>query len=144
MGATGGRSVVAAMLMLATLAASCGGDGAPAPSGSPTAGPRPAGTAMLAIERPTQGQVVHGSTTPLRIRLTGAQVVQATSTTLRPDQGHLHVFLDDALVTMTADTRSELTGLTPGRHILKVEFVANDHAPFDPRVTAAVTFEVGS
>ena len=27
-------------------------------------------------------------------------------------------------------------------HILKVEFVANDHAPFDPRVIAEASFEV--
>jgi hypothetical protein len=50
--------------------------------------------------------------------------------------------LDDHLVTMTASTDTMLTDLTPGEHILEVEFVANDHAPFDPRVLAKVTFEV--
>jgi hypothetical protein len=35
-----------------------------------------------------------------------------------------------------------LSNLTPGQHLLKVEFVASDHAPFDPRVIAAVAFEV--
>ena len=27
-------------------------------------------------------------------------------------------------------------------HVMKVEFVAADHLPFDPRVVSAVTFEV--
>ena len=45
-------------------------------------------------------------------------------------------------MTMTASTETQLSDLTPGMHILQVEFVANDHAPFDPRVIAKVTFEV--
>ena len=39
-------------------------------------------------------------------------------------------------MTITASTDTTLTILTPGTHILQVEFVANDHAPFDPRVIA--------
>jgi hypothetical protein len=68
--------------------------------------------------------------------------VDQTSTDLRPDQGHLHVVLDGSLVSMTSGTSQTLTDLTPGGHLLQVEFVANDHAPFDPRVLAAVSFEV--
>ena len=52
--------------------------------------------------------------------------------------------LDGKLVSMTSGTSQLLQGLTPGEHLLQVEFVANDHAPFDPRVLAAVTFEVKS
>ena len=59
-----------------------------------------------------------------------------------PDEGHLHVILDDQLISMTGDTQQVLTDLTPGQHLLKVEFVASDHFPFDPRVIAAVAFEV--
>jgi hypothetical protein len=36
-----------------------------------------------------------------------------------------------------------LQGVSPGRHTLQAEFVAADHGPFDPRVTAAVTFVKG-
>ncbi len=43
---------------------------------------------------------------------------------------------------MTSGTSQLLADLTPGEHLIQVEFVANDHAPFDPRVLAAVTFEV--
>ena len=52
--------------------------------------------------------------------------------------------LDGKLVSMTSGTSQLLQGLTAGEHLLQVEFVANDHAPFDPRVLAAVTFEVTS
>ena len=32
----------------------------------------------------------------------------------------------------------DLRDLPPGSHTLQAEYVAADHAPFDPRVTAAV------
>ena len=43
---------------------------------------------------------------------------------------------------MTGDLEQLIANLTPGQHLLKVEFVATDHAPFDPRVIVAVAFEV--
>ena len=49
--------------------------------------------------------------------------------------------LDGELVSMTSGTSQELSGLGAGEHLVQVEFVATDHAPFDPRVQAAVTFE---
>jgi hypothetical protein len=52
------------------------------------------------------------------------------------------VFLDGAIVSMTYGMQQEVPvgDLVPGRHRLVAEFVAADHAPFDPRVTASVTF----
>ena len=35
---------------------------------------------------------------------------------------------------MTAETETTIPDVAPGHHILKVEFVANDHAPFFPNV----------
>jgi hypothetical protein len=32
--------------------------------------------------------------------------------------------------------------VAPGQHTLRVEFVASDHLPFDPRVISEVVFEV--
>jgi hypothetical protein len=84
---------------------------------------------------------VAGDSAQLEIDLQGAEVVDQTSTDLQPDEGHLHVTLDGALVSMSSGTTQLLTDLQPGDHLLQVEFVANDHAPFDPRVLAAVTFE---
>jgi hypothetical protein len=35
-----------------------------------------------------------------------------------------------------------LPQLTPGQHVLQVEFVAADHAPFEPRVLTQAAFQV--
>ena len=141
------RWFVPACLVLTISAAACGGaaaDGTPSTASStPTvAADRPASTAKLAIVSPTNGQVVHGTTMQLKVSLKDAKIVPATTTNIVPDEGHLHVILDDELVMMTADTTQLIGNLTPGQHLLKVEFVASDHFPFDPRVIAAVAFEV--
>jgi len=143
-----GRAAMAVALMLT--GAACGGSD-PAPgdpttsSASPTvAQDRPTSTGELTIASPENGERFSGDTAQLEIDLQGAEVVDQTSTDLQPDEGHLHVVLDGKLVSMTSGTSQLLQGLTPGEHLLQVEFVANDHAPFDPRVLAAVTFEVKS
>ena len=140
---------VAAVALIVAVAACGGGDRAPSDRtvspGSPSvAQDRPTSTGELTIVHPENAERVSGDTTRLEIDLRGAEVVDQTSTDLRPDEGHLHVVLDGKLVSMTSGTSQLLQGLTPGEHLLQVEFVANDHAPFDPRVLAAVTFEVRS
>ena len=137
---------IVGLVMTGALLAGCSSDPAP-PDGSGAtavspAADRPSSTASIAIVSPKQDEVVRDSTTELKVKLTGGEIVQQTSTDLQPDQGHLHVIVDDHLVTMTASTDTTLTDLTPGMHILQVEFVANDHAPFDPRVLAKTSFEV--
>ena len=103
---------------------------------------RPSSPAKLKILSPTNGQVVNGTTVELRISLKDAVVVPATTTDIVPDEGHLHVILDDQLISMTGDTTQLLANLASGQHLVKVEFVASDHAPFDPRVIVVVAFEV--
>jgi hypothetical protein len=78
------------------------------------------------------------------LRLRGGRVISTTSTDLRPEEGHIHLSLDGRLVSMTYGTLQtvDLSGAAPGVHELDAEFVAADHAPFDPRVTASVEFEV--
>jgi len=102
---------------------------------------RPSTDATLAIASPTDGEVLAGDV-EVRLRLRGARLVDQASTDLRPDEGHLHVVLDDRLISMTGGLEQTLPDVEPGTHLLKVEFVANDHAPFEPRVIAAVAFEV--
>lgn len=143
---TAGRAwTVAAVAVL--MAVSCGGSagdesGSPPADGSPAPVERPASSGELTIVSPENGERVRGDTARLEVDLEGAEIVDQTSTDLRPDQGHLHVVLDGSLVSMTSGTTQTLADLTPGDHLLQVEFVANDHAPFDPRVLAAVSFEV--
>ena len=144
------RGVAVVAVSLTLMGVACNG-GDPAPSEPATTQPspaiaqeRPASTGEVTIVNPENGERISGDTAQLEIDLQGAEIVDQTSTELQPDEGHLHVVLDGKLVSMTSGASQLLQGLTPGEHLLQVEFVANDHAPFDPRVLAAVTFEVTS
>jgi len=130
--------VTIAVVALVATACSSGASSA----GSPSVLARPSSTGTLAIVSPTDGQVVHGTIVRVQTKLTGAQVVPASTTNIAPDTGHLHLTLDGEIVAMNFGLSDELTGLTPGIHTLQVEFVASDHLPFDPRVIQQVTFEV--
>jgi hypothetical protein len=118
-----------------------GGDGASGSTSTPSE--RPSSTAELSIVSPAVGDVVHGSTVDLRVKLQGAKLVPATTTDIVPDEGHLHVILDDKLISMTEGLEQSIPDVPPGEHRITVEFVASDHAPFDPRVVTVVAFEVG-
>lgn len=141
----------AAGLVLVAALAGCSGGGsasqtgsggqASAPASTATAD-RPASPARLTIETPRNGQVVKGGSVTLRLGLQNAKIVAATTTNIRPDQGHVHVMLDGRLISMNYQLSQALPKLTPGTHVLQVEFVAADHLPFDPRVLAQAAFEV--
>lgn len=151
------RTLPAALLALTMLTAACGGSGSSAEASTaastPSAthasmsmsmapGPRPSTDATLAVVSPKNGQTIQASDVTLKVSLKGGTISTTTSAELVPDQGHLHVVLDDQLISMTSELESVISDVGPGTHLLKVEFVANDHAPFDPRVIAAVSFEV--
>jgi hypothetical protein len=137
------RNLVLVVAAVTTLAA-CGGDGDGSRSSTPTRSPidRPSSSAELAVVSPENGEVVRGSTVELRVDLRGATLVAQTTTDIAPDEGHLHVLLDDQLISMTEGTEQEIPDVAVGSHRLTVEFVASDHAPFDPRVVTVVAFEV--
>jgi hypothetical protein len=106
------------------------------------AGPRPSSTATIAFRSPRQGQRVTGDELEVVLDLTGGTITQATTTAVTPNVGHIHLSLDGQLVSMTYGTVQvvDVRDLTAGPHTLEAEFVAADHAPFDPRVDASVTF----
>jgi len=113
----------------------------PTPSSS-----RPRSTATLRILSPTQGETFHDSggnpvRIPIRLQLTGGKIVPFTSQNLTPDQGHIHLYVDGRLVSMTYGLNARVW-VAPGAHTLIAEYVAVDHGPFDPRVQAAVGFRV--
>jgi hypothetical protein len=116
------------------------------PAATPPGGGRPASTATLAIDRPRPAQTVTGDELDVVMTLDGGTIVEATSARLTPDTGHIHLSVDGQVVSMTYGLVQvvDLRDLTPGEHTLEAEFVAADHGPFAPRVTDAVTFEVGS
>jgi hypothetical protein len=137
-------STAVAVIVLALAAAACGAGSGSGSGGSPspTRAGRPSSTAKLSILEPENGSVVHGSSIHIRLQLKDAHVVKPTSTELQPDEGHIHVLLDGKLVSMNYGLDDVIQEVDPGPHLLQVEFVANDHAPFDPRVVVVSSFEV--
>ncbi len=103
---------------------------------------RPSSTARLQILLPRPGETLFGDPATVRVtlRLDGGRIVPLSSTTVARNEGHIHVFLDDRLLSMTALDASVIA--LPGEHTLRAEFVASDHGPFRPPVTTSVTFRV--
>ncbi len=103
------------------------------PSVASPSGSRPSSPAIVTIASPTPNEVVSGPTVHVVIALRNATIVSATTTNIRPDQGHVHLYVDNVLVSMNYGLTQDLP-VHPGTYLLKAEFVASDHVPFDPRV----------
>ena len=144
---TNGRraATAAALVAIALVGAACGGGKGPGGGGT-TATPsaRPSTPATVRIESPTNGETFPAGTIPVRIALKGARIVPRTSLHITPTTGHLHLYLDNQIVSMNYRATASLKSVRPGLHDLRVEFVAADHLPFDPRVVAEVSFQVKS
>jgi hypothetical protein len=139
------RLVRAAALLAATLvlAACSGGDGgSAAPAATTVAAERPSSQARLTIETPRNGQTVRQDRPELRLALVGGRIINQTTTRIQGDEGHIHLLVDGKLVDMNYGLRQRLPQLPPGQHVIQVEFVAADHAPFDPRVLTQAAFQV--
>jgi len=137
------RRLAAAGVVAVMALAGCGPSAATSPpTNSQTVLQRPASTAILTILSPTNGQVVHGSSVVLRLSLQHAHIVPATTSHVVPDEGHIHVLVNQKLVSMTFGLTQVVPGLPSGQVVLHVEFVASDHAPFDPQVFTDVVIEV--
>jgi hypothetical protein len=139
------RSLPAAAVLVAVVLAGCGSSG---PTTNPTlgasavptaGGPRPSSPAVVAIVQPANGAAVTGTSVHVVLTLTGAAIVAATTTDIRPDQGHVHLYVDNVLVSMNYGLEQDLP-VHPGTYVLKAEFVASDHAPFNPRVWSTEVF----
>ena len=115
----------------------------PARLGIKIASARPSTDAEITILSPRPHQVLRGNPAAIlvRLRVTGARIVAQTSTHLSPDKGHIHLYLDGMLAAMAYATSTTIYA-SPGRHRLQAQFVAVNHGPFSPPVTASVTFRV--
>src|SRR5215207_9961066 len=134
-------AVLLAALALAVAACSGGGgDGGPdAPATTAAAvADRPSSPAKLTIETPRQGQTVDQDRAQLILALDGGKIINQTTTRIQGDEGHIHLHVDGKLVDMNYGLRQR----PPGQHVVQVEFVAADHAPFDPRVLTQAAFKV--
>jgi methionine-rich copper-binding protein CopC len=118
-----------------------GGSDAPATM-TAVAAARPSSPAKLVITTPRNGQTVRQERPELRLELDGGKIVDQTTTRVQGDQGHLHLHVDGRLVDMNYGLRQRLPALPPGQHVVQVEFVAADHAPFEPRILTQAAFEV--
>ena len=94
---------------------------------------RPSSPAEVFVTSPRNGTTVTGTTVHVTVAVKNAEVVQQTSLAINPTQGHVHLYVDNALVYMSYTLEQDLP-VQPGTHTLRAEFVASDHAPFDPRV----------
>jgi hypothetical protein len=128
-----------AIVLLGACSSAGGSTSTPAPTSVVA---RPTSTAKLTIVTPRNGQTLSRQTPDVRLSLTGAKLVSHTTTRIRPDQGHIHLLVDGKLVAMNYGLDERLPNLTPGQHLVQVEFVAADHAPFDPRVLTQAAFTV--
>lgn len=128
-----GSRAVAAAVLLAGLAVGCAGEPAATHPTIPSTGPRPSSPATVEIVQPEQGATISGDTLHVELRLNGGSIVPQTSTDLRPDEGHVHLYVNNVLVSMNYGLEQDLPA-QPGSTVLRAEFVAADHAPFSPRV----------
>lgn len=136
-------ALTGAMVLAAVLAGCSGGDkSAGATPTSDTLGPRPSSPAKLTILAPRNGETVPAGGTELEVRLAKAKIVNLTTRNIKPNEGHIHVLVDDQLVAMNYQLSGRLPKLGPGTHVVRVEFVAADHLPFDPRVFTQAAFVV--
>jgi hypothetical protein len=107
-----------------------------------SAAPRPASTATIGFVEPRDGARTSADQMTVRLRLDGASLTSATTTSIQPDAGHVHLSVDGAIVSMSGNVLQviDLRTLAPGEHTLTAEFVAADHLSFNPPVTAEITF----
>jgi len=134
---------LAALAVVLLGACSSAGDSTSTPAPAPTSlAARPTSTAKLTILAPRNGQTLSRQSPKVRLSLAGAKIVSHTTTRIQPDQGHIHLLVDGKLVAMNYGLNEQLPNLTPGQHVVQVEFVAADHAPFEPRVLTQAAFTV--
>lgn len=113
------------------------------PTPSPTSGARPRSTATLTVLQPQANAVVTQTTVHVEFQLSGGRIVAVTSKNLTPDTGHIHLSIDGRLISMNYQLSQDVSmqPFAAGPHVLQGEFVAVDHAPFNPRVITKVIIE---
>lgn len=131
-------AAVAIVAALALLLAACSRTPTSTASSAPSLGPRPASPAIVEIVAPRSGETITGTTAHIVLKLTGATIITETTKAIRPDEGHVHLYVDNLIVSMNYGLEQDLP-VHPGTFVLKAEFVAADHAPFNPRVFSAET-----
>jgi len=132
------RRLVPVLLAMSLAIVAC--NSKPNPKPTPTSSTsRIRSTGVLKILSPTDGEQVPTSGVVVKISLTGAKLVAAGTRANRPDEGHVHLRVDGVTITLFGGLEVPTGKLTPGGHLIEVEFAASDHTPFEPRVIESVT-----
>lgn len=126
------RGLLSSLVLVAAVGA-CSGNPTPTHPTIPSSGPRPSSPATVEIVEPAASTTVQGETLHVVLRLNGGRIVTETTTTLKPDEGHVHLYVNNVLVSMNYGLEQDIP-VSPGSTVLRAEFVAADHAPFSPRV----------
>lgn len=132
-----GPAAVAALTMILAGACSSGEEPKAKPSASTNA--RPSTNVKLRVLSPESGSTLKGKTVTVKLDLQGGAIAPKASTNLKPNEGHIHVTLDNKL-SHTYGLEQSFNDVLPGLHALRVEFVASDHVPFNPRLIVNVGF----
>lgn len=108
----------------------------------------------LKITSPKDGATIAGDTVTVTWESTGVKIVPAADAKMK-EEAHFHVFVDrkdwkagveiprgmeKEGIYHTAKNSQELKGLKPGKHEVHVVLSYNNHVPWEPPVTATVTF----
>jgi hypothetical protein len=129
------------LLLAATLLTTACGGGTSTGGATPTTA-RLSSPATVSIVSPAPGAVITGTTVHVVLAITGATITQQVTTNVRPDQGHVHLYLDGSIESLNSSLAEDIP-VHPGNYELHAEFVASDHLPFEPRVISAqVLFSV--
>jgi hypothetical protein len=133
------RRLLALLAATAILVVACSGEpAAPTHPSMASMGARPSSAATVEIVEPAPSTTVTGTKAHVVLRLNGATIVPDSTTDIRPDRGHVHLYVNNQLVSMNYGLEQDIP-VQPGTLVLKAEFVAADHAPFSPRVYSAET-----
>jgi hypothetical protein len=130
------KPITSVVLLIVALAL---GAGSLALGGSPQGRSSLSGVGLgVTITSPKEGTVVPaGSRIRLKVELDGGRLTRETNSS-DPNSGHLHVFVDEKLVSMpTTDTPT--VKLKPGEHVIAVEFVDAGHLSYSPSVVDDVS-----
>ncbi len=101
---------------------------------------RPGTDASVEVVRPAEGAVFHDRV-PVEVRIVAGRLALGTGLANRPGEGHLHISVDGNIISMIGQERQTIP-VPLGRHVIGVEFVANDHISFCPRETVTRTVVV--
>jgi hypothetical protein len=131
------KPVVSLVLVLASFALVAGAFTLDTGDATEASGPGVTSEAEVVIVEPSDGEVVEaGAPLQLEVEVEGGTLVEGV-TSDDPTEGHLHIFVDGALVDMPSSA-SSMIELEPGTHELTVEFTQADHRSFEPRVLATI------